>query len=41
MSVLMGMDALRLCMGIEPKTYTYAQVRRWMEIMSEEVKRPD
>lgn len=33
MSVLMGFDAMRICMGLPPKHFTEAEVSRWMTLM--------
>lgn len=30
-AVCMGMDALRLCLGQEPKTFSVAEVVRWIK----------
>ena len=32
-AILMGYDAMRLCMGIEPKYYTRDEVIRWIGVM--------
>jgi hypothetical protein len=37
MSVLMGMDALRICIGMQPVNYRPEHVTRWMGIMIEEM----
>jgi hypothetical protein len=31
--VMMGFDAMRICLGMEPTTFTRPAVLRWMEIM--------
>lgn len=33
-AVLMGMDALRICIGIAPINFTRAEVLRWIRLMS-------
>lgn len=30
----MGIDALRLCLGISPRNFTVAEVIRWMRTMN-------
>lgn len=32
-AVCMGMDALRICIGQKPKTFTVEQVLRWITLM--------
>lgn len=32
-AVCMGMDALRICLGKEPRNFTPAEVVRWMNVM--------
>jgi hypothetical protein len=33
-AVLMGMDALRICIGMAPVNFTRAEVLRWIRAMS-------
>lgn len=36
MSVLMGFDAMRLCMNLPTKNYTHEEVIRWMNCVRKE-----
>ena len=33
-AVCMGMDAMRLCLGISPRNFTRDEVIRWLRLMS-------
>ncbi len=35
MAVCMGLDAMRLCMGIPTRNFTHAEVLRWMDVMKQ------
>lgn len=32
-AICMGMDALRICVKVTPKNYSYDEVMRWMRLM--------
>lgn len=39
-AICMGMDALRICVKVTPKNYSYDEVMRWMKLMKPKTMKP-